>query len=277
VVEARLACTHPRTAHRQLFVTMWAWLLPLIVATPATGFVAAAQVAQRNQSSFCNTSGNGDTANISPARLRSIVMKFAANDRSRKSTLKRLSRPWSFENGSVVVDVGSNVGADIVRLTRSPIGPRARRKLPPGSSVAIEVHTFEPIPSIRAVLKSRLDESGIPWQEAGPDAVTSPPARTNRSSVTIHPTGLGASIRTACFASKASHAGKGLLRYESGKATSATAEDTSTTGQAATGECAQIVDAASVVRGLSASGKRIALLHMNCQGWYDNDAWIESA
>ena len=42
MVEARLACTHPRTAHRQLFVTMWAWLLPLIVATPATGFVAGA-------------------------------------------------------------------------------------------------------------------------------------------------------------------------------------------------------------------------------------------
>ena len=237
------------------------------------------------------------------------MMRYTSNNVARRGTMKRFSRPWSFENDSVVVDVGSNVGADLIRLTQTGM----RRKLPPGSVVALEIHTFEPLPKIRAELQSNLERHQIRWQAAedgvavardsslalqtasthyasssagAPEASRAATTRseltfsraraapsctspgmcpsTSPSSVTIHPTGLGHGNRTACFATKASREGYSRLPQVRSKATSGSAEVAGETS--VNTECAQIMDAAYIVRRLAVAGRRVSLIHMNCQG-----------
>ena len=84
------------------------------------------------------------------------------------NSVKRFSKPWMFRNGAHIVDIGSYIGSDILAfMAKKPAGTR------------VDVHTFEPIPSIRTRLIHNV---------------------AHFSNVHVSAVGLGSKNRTTCFA-----------------------------------------------------------------------------
>ena len=100
-------------------------------------------------------------------QAKATLKAFYIRTRYRKGRLKLFSRPNEIPNGSIVIDVGSNVGNDLVRFVRN------------GAPASVDVHTYEPVASIREMLK--VNAALLP-------------------AVHVHPFGLSDVNRTACFA-----------------------------------------------------------------------------
>lgn len=85
-------------------------------------------------------------------------------------TIRRIRQPSWFNKGDIVIDVGSNIGTDLINLL--------------GKKVDITIHTYEPVQKFVNLLYKRIDSFD------------------NKKNLIIHPFGLGKNNRTTCFKHK---------------------------------------------------------------------------
>jgi FkbM family methyltransferase len=159
-------------------------------------------------------------------QARATLKAFYTGTHSRKGRLKLFSRPNEIPNGSIVIDVGSNVGNDLVRFVRN------------GAPASVDVHTYEPIASIREKLEANV--ASLP-------------------TVHVHPFGLSDVDRKACFAVLGRTVASSATREQPVQTTTGAPTNCSS------GAEAKLRESASVITDI-APARRISLLHMNCEG-----------
>ena len=102
-----------------------------------------------------------------PSRSRVLAKFFAAEHRTRPlRTTKLFAKPWVFPASATVLDVGSNVGSNLIEFMTQ------------GAQPSVAVHTYEPVAAIR----ERLEVNVRRFPQ-----------------IHVHPFGLASENRTACF------------------------------------------------------------------------------